>query len=175
MGNIQLFVLIMAIPSVCMHQIDTYNCNCNKNEYFYEDCGHIIGTSTINNGEVAYPGQFPWQVLVGVEDFNTGKSEICGGSLITHQHILTAAHCVFGKTEDQISVLVGHIDWKKAQDTGSEDFFYIVDIEVYPSFIDKDAWRSEPDVGILTLEHSVSFSTRDLQNQIRFWDPSIKL
>lgn len=44
----------------------------------------------IYGGEDALPGEFPHQVSLQVRFFN---SHICGGSLITDQWILTAAHC----------------------------------------------------------------------------------
>ena len=157
---IHLFILIMSVKTVYMQQ-DTCNCNCNKNEYFYENCGHVTSTGTINNGEQAYPEQFPWQVLIGIEDFDTGNLSFCGGSLITHQHILTTAHCLFGKSIGQISVLVGHLDWTKAQDQESDDFLFITDIAIFPSYTN---YKMESDVGILTLEHSVSFSSRKFKN-----------
>ena len=154
-----LVLLVISIPSIYM-QMDTCDCNCNKNEYFYEDCGQIFGTSTINNGEDAYPEQFPWQVMVGVEDFDSETFSTCGGSLITHQHVLTAAHCVLGKSIEEISVLVGHLDWSEAQQTAQEDFRYITEISIFPQY---KSWKSESDVSVLTLEQSVSFSSRDLQ------------
>jgi integrin beta 3 len=43
----------------------------------------------ITNGIVAAPCQFPWQVAV-ITDYTF----FCGGSLISSQWVLTAAHCV---------------------------------------------------------------------------------
>ena len=160
---IRLFILIMSVKTVHMQQ-DTCNCNCNcnKNEYFYEDCGHIITTSTINNPDNdTYPGQFPWQVLV-----RDVSGEICGGSLITHQHVLTAAHCVFGRSREQISVLVGHNDWEEAQRTAPDDFRSISEIVIFPSYAHAGGplpFIIASDVAFLTLENSVSLSQRNFQ------------
>uniref|UniRef100_A0AAR2LHR6 Peptidase S1 domain-containing protein n=1 Tax=Pygocentrus nattereri TaxID=42514 RepID=A0AAR2LHR6_PYGNA len=47
--------------------------------------------SRIVGGNVAVPGQHPWQVSLQYQN-----QYLCGGSLITHQWIVTAAHCVYG-------------------------------------------------------------------------------
>lgn len=45
----------------------------------------------ITNGELAEPGQFPYQV--GLSLHIGDKRAWCGGSLISNRHVLTAAHC----------------------------------------------------------------------------------
>lgn len=46
----------------------------------------------IIGGSDASPGQLPWQVAVEITT-SSGKS-LCGGSLISATHVLTAGHCM---------------------------------------------------------------------------------
>ncbi|KAK5649863.1 hypothetical protein RI129_000892 [Pyrocoelia pectoralis] len=45
----------------------------------------------IFNGYEAKIGQFPWQVFLAIH-FTSGYGDVCGGSLIRSQWVLTAAH-----------------------------------------------------------------------------------
>ncbi|XP_062558420.1 brachyurin-like [Armigeres subalbatus] len=46
----------------------------------------------ITNGQQATPGQFPYQVALVITF--SASSGLCGGSILTRNYILTAAHCV---------------------------------------------------------------------------------
>ncbi|KAF5909212.1 transmembrane protease serine 3-like, partial [Clarias magur] len=56
------------------------------------ECGIRTNFRTrIVGGNTSLPGQYPWQVSLQYQN-----QYLCGGSLITNQWIVTAAHCVYG-------------------------------------------------------------------------------
>ncbi|XP_052893425.1 brachyurin-like [Anopheles moucheti] len=57
------------------------------------------------NGQEASPGQFPYQVaLVGQYAAGVG---LCGASVLTHNYILTAAHCVYDSFDSTVPIVGG--------------------------------------------------------------------
>lgn len=75
---------------------------------------HIIG------GEEAKAGEFPHMVSLLLKEFN-GLRHICGGSLISAQYVLTAAHCV-SNGGNELEVRVGAHDLSNPAEQGSSKF-----------------------------------------------------
>merc|ERR1712179_241580 len=70
-------------------------------------CGvpNAMNGHRIVGGEEVQIGEYPWQValLFG----NSVQNQGCGGSLVSDQYVITAAHCTDGASASSIKVLVG--------------------------------------------------------------------
>ncbi|XP_043842248.1 chymotrypsinogen 2-like [Dromiciops gliroides] len=68
----------------------------------------LSGLARIVNGEDAVPGSWPWQVSL-----QRGGSHFCGGSLISENWVVTAAHCGVRTTD---KVVAGQFNLKSNDD-----------------------------------------------------------
>ena len=80
----------------------------------YEECGvpgPLASAPFIGGGAVANRQEWPWFAHLQITHSN--YTELCGGSLVTDRHVLTAAHCTHHpKTEIQaqkITVMLGKL------------------------------------------------------------------
>lgn len=105
----------------------------------------------IVNGKSASIGQFPYfaQLLFLT---NNGSSSICGGSLITDEFILTAAHC----TEDfeTAKVILGYLTMNN--NSGTQKFIVLRrEFYIHPDF-DLDSVPN--DIAVLRLPQKAKFT-----------------
>ena len=64
-------------------------------QYLNEHCGKIKTESRIVGGTTASFGSQPWYVLLLVCNKQKTTCQRCGATVISHKHILTAAHCFY--------------------------------------------------------------------------------
>lgn len=79
------------------------------------DCGRRLKERIINGREVTSNAKYPWMVRLQIKS-GEGYS-LCGGSIISANWILTAAHCTKGATE--ITVFYGKVE----KDLNQQDYF----------------------------------------------------
>ena len=64
--------------------------------------------SRIYGGNETCLGCIPWQVAL--ENVQKGKKE-CGGTIVSPRYVVTAAHCVWGKSPEDVKVHAGIVDY----------------------------------------------------------------
>lgn len=106
-------------------------------------------SSRIVNGTLATANSWPWMVAIYVSN---GK--FCGGTLITYEHILTAAHCVFDVNNTDIIVYAGI---QKLSDRQNGQVRNISTITVHPNY---DDTIKVNDLAVLKLSSPLSQSTK---------------
>uniref|UniRef100_A0A3Q1J8F0 Peptidase S1 domain-containing protein n=1 Tax=Anabas testudineus TaxID=64144 RepID=A0A3Q1J8F0_ANATE len=122
-----------------------------------EDCASLIyfpvcGTVTLNTrivgGEDAPPGHWPWQVSLQI-----AGGHFCGGSLISKQWVMSAAHCVSGTNPEGWTVVLGR---QNQQDSSpNEVSTSVAEIVLHPNY---DSSINDNDIALLRLATPVQFT-----------------
>uniref|UniRef100_A0A1I8NVH0 Phenoloxidase-activating factor 2 n=1 Tax=Stomoxys calcitrans TaxID=35570 RepID=A0A1I8NVH0_STOCA len=120
-------------------------------------CGMVApDQERIVGGTNASPNEFPWIAVI----FKSGK-QFCGGSLITNNHILTAAHCVARMTSWDVAALTVHLgDYNIRTDYEVQHVARRVKRLVRHKGFDFSTLHN--DIAILTLSDPVKF-TKEIQ------------
>ncbi|XP_043277368.1 trypsin-1-like [Venturia canescens] len=101
----------------------------------------------IVNGQDAQEGEFPYQVsLQTMRSFH-----FCGGSVLNKNYVLTAAHCVHGKSPSEIKVIAGTTDLEDPQAT-----HYAVKITVHAEYNKHDSWVN--DIALIKVDTDFHYS-----------------
>ncbi|XP_068745607.1 MAM and LDL-receptor class A domain-containing protein 1-like isoform X1 [Montipora capricornis] len=116
-------------------------------------CGYTtVPQSRVIGGEDAIPGAWPWQIAL----LRYGRF-ICGGSLISANWVVTAAHCVSGDQDaSSYQVVVG--DHNRNINEGTEQKIAARRIFGHPSY--NRPSRFNNDIALIQLMSSVSLSKR---------------
>ncbi|XP_015122686.1 uncharacterized protein LOC107045071 [Diachasma alloeum] len=98
-------------------------------------------------------GEYPWQVAILKKD-PSESVYVCGGTLISPRHILTAAHCVKTHSSHDLRARLG--EWDVNHDVEFYPYIErdIVNVFVHPEFYAGTLYN---DIAILKLDHDVDF------------------
>lgn len=105
----------------------------------------LARTITIVGGQLATPGEWPWQVFVHAGPY------MCGGTLIHETWVLTAAHCVTAAqnqaiTPTAVGVVLG--EYNRSANDGTEQQINVVQVIIHPDY---DARINNNDIALLQL------------------------
>ncbi|XP_023335168.1 serine proteinase stubble [Eurytemora carolleeae] len=119
------------------------------------ECGisrHRQFAKRIIGGETAKFAELPWQVHIRISSYQ------CGGVLLNHWYIATAAHCVHRAKLNKITVHLGEYDTKDGETEPLDSETYNVDhITIHPDFRYMLTQPDRYDVALLHLERPVFY------------------
>ncbi|XP_012276552.1 venom protease-like [Orussus abietinus] len=127
-----------------------------------EECGISNNTNhgRVVGGDPAPLGAWPWIVALGYRsNKNLNQNEdkpkwLCGGTLISSRHVLTAGHCVFGR-KDLYLTRLGDLDLSRNDDGATPVDILIEKKIIHPNY---DSVRYTNDIAILRLNRDVTFT-----------------
>ena len=102
-------------------------------------------TPFVVGGTRATISQYPWTVFLAT----TSNSQFCGGTLVKGNKVVTAAHCVSGRSAASTRVVWGREDKQSTAGIVAN----VTKIWVHPSYTSAS---SGSDVAVLTLDRSIS-------------------
>ncbi|KAJ0172039.1 hypothetical protein K1T71_012012 [Dendrolimus kikuchii] len=110
--------------------------------------------SRIVNGVNATLGDYPWMGVVGYHN-ESNRQWLCGCSIITVKHTLTAGHCISWREDTLKIVRVGELDFAR-EDDGATPIDVLVKRMILHQNYNPNLYAN--DIGILVLEKELVFT-----------------
>ncbi|XP_062559555.1 brachyurin-like [Armigeres subalbatus] len=120
---------------------------------------NAVPNRRITNGQEATPGQFPYQIAL-LSTF-TGGTGLCGGSVLTANYILTAAHCVQNALGG--TAIMGAHNRLLTEDTQQRIAFSSAGINMHPGYTSTNIRN---DIATVRLNSAISFNDRVVPTSI---------
>ncbi|KAK0418449.1 hypothetical protein QR680_013563 [Steinernema hermaphroditum] len=117
---------------------------------------HLNHSELVFGGQPAQLGYFPYEGFLTYKS-SDGQSYICGASLVTKTHVITAAHCAASLVSGQL--LFGSVQmYQKGPNSQTR---HITNKVVHPQYVDGDP-RVHNDIAVLEFSPAVSIN-KDVQ------------
>lgn len=123
-------------------------------------CGKRHNTGVVGRVKTPYHepgdtdfGEYPWQAAILRRD-GTDMVYVCGASLVSDRHVVTAAHCVNKLNSRDLQVRLG--EWDVANDN---EFYPHIDSGVQDIIVHRDFYAGmlHNDIALLKLDRYVDF------------------
>uniref|UniRef100_A0A3Q3WMV0 Peptidase S1 domain-containing protein n=1 Tax=Mola mola TaxID=94237 RepID=A0A3Q3WMV0_MOLML len=122
---------------------------CLKGRNETDSCASLSSNNRIIGGDDASPGEWPWQVTLQLD-----SNHFCGGSLISDQWVLTAAHCIDAVNEEALRrIFLGrhNVSGPNPNDVSRK----VEDAVCHPDY---DVFTFDNDICLLKLSAPVNFT-----------------
>lgn len=123
---------------------------------FGSDCGKPWIKPSIGriiNGESAVPNSWPWVVSLRKTTSSQdtrNRNHICGGSVLSPNYVITAAHCVHSLEKELLSVVIG----SNYLQENNQLFYNIAEVIIHPGYADNQKLN---DIALLRLSQRLDF------------------
>lgn len=148
-------VVVVAIFFVFGVVLSGVDASCGQ-RFHHQTFPPVRGHPEIVGGQNAVRGAYPWQVSIRFEQADNATLHFCGGSIIGHHWIVTAAHCINVYLEvlpELFHVVVG--DHRRGHEEGSEQ---VVDIELVIKHESYDANKINNDIALIKTKQKINFN-----------------
>ncbi|KAK0418450.1 hypothetical protein QR680_013564 [Steinernema hermaphroditum] len=115
--------------------------------------GRVNVSNLIYGGTKARPGQFPQHAFVMFKDASEGYYSVCGGTLISRTHVLTAAHCSWGSSIAGSRIMVGGLN--NQEHSGSDQWRNVRRIVHHPGYRPR---RIGDDIAVVEFSPAVTLN-----------------
>ena len=118
--------------------------------------GELAGQAKIVGGSKAAEGDYPWMVAIAEKSAESlFDRQFCGGSLITPNWVLTAAHCMEGETPGGIEVVARLTD---LSDSSGAEIRGVRGIFIHPGYADLSGDLVN-DISLILLDSAITSIT----------------
>lgn len=118
-------------------------------------CGittNIVFGSRVTGGRDAKLNEWPWSAALGYKlDDEPEIAYLCGATLITSRHVLTAAHCI---RDDLVAVLLGELIIGNNSDGARPEMFNVTKTTIHGEY---DRRSHANDIALVEFERDVTF------------------